>query len=177
MKKITVSMIALCMALVAGTALAKSSRVEVLHKPGTAADRVITISTSALPAHCRHGDEVVDDSDFSCDGGDGGDGGDGLTCIAVAVSVESLIANSEVATVTFFGFLCPTTVNGIEVSATDQLLELLNLPLSSTIVDEFEWVNGGLVNQCDDAIDASDSLLESGGISVKYSYFCQLVEF
>ena len=68
MKKITVTMIALCIALVSGAALAKSSRVDVLHKPGTAAERTITISESALPAHCRHGDEVVgDDSGFSCE--------------------------------------------------------------------------------------------------------------
>lgn len=70
MKNITVTMIALCIALVSGAALAKSSRIDVLHKPGTPAERVITISESALPAHCRHGDEVVDDS-FSCDDDDG----------------------------------------------------------------------------------------------------------
>ena len=63
-------MIALCIALVSGATLAKSSRVDVLHKPGTAAERTITISVSALPAHCRHGDVVDPDSDFSC-GNDG----------------------------------------------------------------------------------------------------------
>lgn len=72
MKKITVIMIALCIALVSGATLAKSSRVDVLHKPGTAAERTITISVSALPAHCRHGDYVLGDP-LGCviDDGDG----------------------------------------------------------------------------------------------------------
>ena len=79
MKKITVTMIALCIALVSGATLAKSSRVDVLHKPDTAAERVITISVSALPAHCRHGDLAADRTELAqCVGDDeqSGDGGE-----------------------------------------------------------------------------------------------------
>ena len=91
MKKITVTMIALCIALVSGATLAKSSRVDVLHKPGTAAERTITISVSALPAHCRHGDEVVGD-DFSCDGG----GGDELLLVCHIDEFGDVTHNVEV---------------------------------------------------------------------------------
>ena len=68
-------MIALCIALASGATLAKSTRVDVLHKPDTAAERVITISVSALPAHCRHGDTYPDGAPLEC-GNDGVGGGE-----------------------------------------------------------------------------------------------------
>ena len=64
MKKITVTMIALCIALVSGAALAaQGNRIEIEHRLGPTGSRtvIITIPESALAGHCQHGDLLAAD--------------------------------------------------------------------------------------------------------------------
>lgn len=66
MKKLVILMFALSMAMFSGAMFAKNAKgnsdsdkkVTILHKNG----KELSVSVSALPAHCRHNDTIVDES-------------------------------------------------------------------------------------------------------------------
>ncbi len=163
MKKLITAIMVPSLVLFSGSMLAKSEqgqKVLLCHN-----GHEINVSVHALDAHLRNHE---DDNVGECAGGDGS------TCVALAVE-ESIISDLVTATVTFSGFLCPTT-DGTEVSASEQLSALLLLPLSDAIVADFPWELAEVgPTGCDPVMNDSGDPLESGGILVEYSYFCQLV--
>ena len=57
MRRLSLSLATIGFALtLAGPALATANKVSIIHKPGTPAEKCITVSENALQAHLDHGD-------------------------------------------------------------------------------------------------------------------------